>query len=174
MDHASPSEQTIREVGALIAKQIREVDVATHFDGFFAMILSRTGAELARTAAERVRTAVEEASGGATTVSVGLASFPEDGLDREAIAAKAADAYFQAVAAGGDSVRYPERQMRKASRDKPRVLLVDDDPRDLKLLSAQLGPLGYEVLTAASGAEALGLVQGIDVDLVILDVMIRG
>lgn len=39
---------------------------------------------------------------------------------------------------------------------KPRLLLVDDDPALLRLLSIRLDAAGYEVVTAFSGAEALG------------------
>jgi two-component system response regulator GlrR len=40
---------------------------------------------------------------------------------------------------------------------RARVLVVDDDPDLLALMSMRLGAAGYEVLAAASGAEALGL-----------------
>jgi two-component system response regulator GlrR len=41
------------------------------------------------------------------------------------------------------------------NRRRSRVLIVDDDPALLRLLSLRLGGAGYEVETAASGAEAL-------------------
>jgi adenylate cyclase len=51
------------------------------------------------------------------------------------------------------------------------VLAVDDQPANLRLLDAVLTPRGYRVLTASSGAEALGLLAAGDVDLVLLDVV---
>ncbi len=54
------------------------------------------------------------------------------------------------------------------------VLAVDDQPQNLRLLEAVLGPRGYEVLTASSGLEALALVAAEDVDLVLLDVLMPG
>ncbi len=51
------------------------------------------------------------------------------------------------------------------------ILCVDDEPMNLRLLSAMLTAEGYEVITAERGREALQLVQGRPVDLVLLDVM---
>jgi putative two-component system response regulator len=171
----SPSEGTLRELGALIKRNIRELDIATHSGGgLFPLILSRTRAELARTAAERIRKAMEDSSKGKATVSVGLASFPEDGLDEETVVGRAADAYLHAVAAGGNRVFCFEGPKRPSAEGKGRVLLVDDDTLNLKLLTAQLAPLGYDLLNATSGEQALQTVRSIDVDLVILDVMMPG
>ena len=54
------------------------------------------------------------------------------------------------------------------------VLAVDDQPQNLRLLEAVLGPRGYEVMTASSGAEALALIAEHDVDLLLLDVLMPG
>ena len=52
-----------------------------------------------------------------------------------------------------------------------RILVVDDSPINLKLVSAALAPAGYEIVTAQNGREALQRVEGIEPDMVILDVM---
>lgn len=52
----------------------------------------------------------------------------------------------------------------------PTVLLVDDDPAILEVLSAYLAREGYEVLLAKDGEEALGIIPRSDV--VILDLML--
>ena len=54
------------------------------------------------------------------------------------------------------------------------VLAVDDQPQNLRLLEAVLGPRGYRVLQASTGEEALDLVATEDVDLVLLDVVMPG
>lgn len=51
------------------------------------------------------------------------------------------------------------------------VLAVDDEPANLRLLDAVLSPRGHRVLTAASGVEALALLDAEDVDLVLLDIV---
>lgn len=57
----------------------------------------------------------------------------------------------------------------------PTVLAVDDQPANLRLLEAVLGPRGYRVITASAGQEALALLdEHHDVDLVLLDIVMPG
>jgi DNA-binding response OmpR family regulator len=55
---------------------------------------------------------------------------------------------------------------------KATILAVDDEPRVLKLLKANLESSGYKVLTAADGEEAIDLVERHLPNLVILDLML--
>jgi len=52
-----------------------------------------------------------------------------------------------------------------------KILVVDDTPRNVKLLADLLTVKGYSVVTAASGREALALVEAERPDLVLLDVV---
>jgi PAS domain S-box-containing protein len=62
--------------------------------------------------------------------------------------------------------------------DHPRgsetVLVVDDDESIRKLVRDILEPLGYRVLTAAGGAEAMALFVGGPIDLLVTDVIMPG
>jgi DNA-binding response OmpR family regulator len=52
-----------------------------------------------------------------------------------------------------------------------RILIVDDEPRYLRLLEANLRTEGYEVVTAADGLQAIETFSAQPIDLVLLDVM---
>ena len=59
-------------------------------------------------------------------------------------------------------------------KDKPVILVVDDQPQNIELLEAHLVPQGYEIVKAANGEEALGKLSGNQIDLILLDVMMPG
>ncbi len=59
-------------------------------------------------------------------------------------------------------------------KDKPVILVVDDQPQNIELLEAYLVPQGYEIVKAANGEEALGKLSGNQIDLILLDVMMPG
>jgi signal transduction histidine kinase len=56
-------------------------------------------------------------------------------------------------------------------KDKPVILVVDDQPQNIDLLEAHLIPQGYEIIQAVNGEEALEKYSGNKIDLVLLDVM---
>ncbi|MBF0530141.1 MAG: response regulator, partial [Deltaproteobacteria bacterium] len=56
--------------------------------------------------------------------------------------------------------------------DRPqpeRILIVDDDPVILEIIEVFLQEEGYAVISAAGGAQALGLINEVDFDLIITD-----
>ena len=56
----------------------------------------------------------------------------------------------------------------------PSILVVDDEPNYLIILSELLRDEGFEVFTAPGGAEGLGIVNEVDLDLVITDMQMPG
>jgi two-component system, OmpR family, response regulator len=61
-----------------------------------------------------------------------------------------------------------------AAAAEARLLVVDDEPNIVELLSASLRYAGFDVATATSGAEALDVARRFRPDLLVLDVMMPG
>ena len=55
-----------------------------------------------------------------------------------------------------------------------RILVIDDTPANVKVLTEVLGSAGYHVITAAGGVEALAKMNADPPDLVLLDVVMPG
>lgn len=55
-----------------------------------------------------------------------------------------------------------------------KILVIDDEPSIVKLVTAYLKPEGYEVLTATDGLSGLKTARAFKPDLVILDIMLPG
>lgn len=56
--------------------------------------------------------------------------------------------------------------------DKPRILLVDDEPSIVKMVGKRLEVEGFDVLVAVDGQEGLAKAQTQQPDLIILDLML--
>ena len=56
----------------------------------------------------------------------------------------------------------------------PVILCVDDESANLKLLENILVPRGYEVVSVASGEDALRKIKTRPIDLVLMDLMLPG
>ena len=97
---------TLRQLGTLLDTVTRAVDVTARVDGDgFAFVLPDADEHGALLVAERARVAVEAAFAGAAqplTLSLGVASFPRDGADADAIVAAADEALYAAQALGGN------------------------------------------------------------------------
>lgn len=57
---------------------------------------------------------------------------------------------------------------------KVRIMVVDDDPRLLRFVRANLESVGYQVLLATDGHQALELIERDQPDIIILDIMLPG
>jgi CheY-like chemotaxis protein len=55
-----------------------------------------------------------------------------------------------------------------------KILIVDDEAANLKLLEILLAPEGYKIMTAKSGEECLEMLKTEKIDMVLLDIMMPG
>ena len=104
-------DQILREVGKRIQESTREIDIAGRFGGEeFCVVLPDTDRAGARYAAERIRQAVEAGSIKAydaevkITLSLGVATYPEDGARIEELTDKADWALYRAKREGRNRV----------------------------------------------------------------------
>jgi two-component system chemotaxis family response regulator WspR len=101
----------LRRVAGQIAAKIRSTDMAFRYGGEeMAVLLPSCGKEQATDVAEKIRVAVSTSTartgrfGAKNTVSVGVATFPEDGRVARALVDTADAALYQAKAGGRDRV----------------------------------------------------------------------
>lgn len=59
-------------------------------------------------------------------------------------------------------------------RDKPLILLVDDEMNFLEIISMKLSASGFEVVVAHNGVEAVDAAKKIRPDLVLMDISMPG
>lgn len=59
-------------------------------------------------------------------------------------------------------------------REKPLILLVDDEPNFLEIMSMKLGASGFEPVVAHSAEEAMDAAKKIQPDLILMDVHMPG
>ncbi|MGQ0604726.1 MAG: GGDEF domain-containing response regulator [Anaerolineales bacterium] len=112
--HGHPQgDQLLRELAGVFQNGVRGSDVVARYGGEeFAIILTETDRESAYLAAEKIRAAVSAGPFSQTeaqpdrhvTVSLGLATFPEDAADVEALVKRADEALYRAKRSGRNRV----------------------------------------------------------------------
>jgi len=105
----SAGDRVLREVAHVLEQAVRNVDIAGRYGGEeFVLLLVETGRDAALAVAERIRKRVRAAGftagGTALTVSIGVASYPDDADRREDLLDKADWAMYLAKRRGRDQV----------------------------------------------------------------------
>lgn len=168
-------DRTLKAVAAIIKENIREVDLAARYhDDLFALILTKISRDQSIEAAERIKKAISDQFKGKLTVSIILTSFPRDADNSEDLKLKAHDTLMQTKIKGSNEIFFFEKEEKTSDVEKPRILVVDDEPVNVKLLEVLLDRLNYEVIKAFDGAEALSIISKMRIDLILLDIMMPG
>jgi diguanylate cyclase (GGDEF)-like protein len=108
----------LRELGAMLPRQIRSSDIACRYGGEeFTVVLPDADMEATRQRAERIREVAKqmrvrngERVLDTVTLSLGIASFPQNGVSREVLLQIADVALYRAKDGGRDRVCVPENQ----------------------------------------------------------------
>ncbi len=71
----------------------------------------------------------------------------------------------------GQTESKPKKPSLKKNRHQDRILIVDDEPLNIKLIAGKLHAENYEILTALSGKKALKIIDEHRPDIILLDIM---
>lgn len=163
----------LHEIAQLASENIRGTDMAARYVGdVFAIVMPEVYPSQALVPIKRIQDAVARLSDHLLTLSAGLTGFPRDATDKNELLSKTEIALERAKGKGQNKIYFfQEEQNMVLVENESRILIVDDEPLNLKLLEALLIGASYSVVKAASGQEALKAVSGSQFDLIILDIM---
>ncbi len=165
-------DQMLKDIAMLIRDSIRKVDLAARYGGdIFVVVFPETGTDAAGSALGRILTQVETLSDKKLTACAGFALFPADAKTKNRILLKAIEALREAKLRGRNRSFFFRSESNCIKQDAPEVLVVDDEPRNVKLLSSLLSINQYKVFQAFNGIEAIKILENTDIDLIFMDVM---
>lgn len=182
----------IQQFAELLQYETRSMHLSARFGGEeFIAVLDEVRAPDAVTFAEGVRArfadATSTAAGGKVTVSAGVAEYEPGMASPEVLIAASDQALYRAKSQGRDRTVLLAR-MGQSPHTTPEpaslpaeataghgesVLIVDDDPGVLQLMTKALGARGYATITASTPEEALKIARTVQppVALLIVDVI---
>jgi len=165
-------DQVLKEIAEMVTGCTRSVDIVSRYsDDLFAVLFPKTAAKEAYQCAERIRTRIDKHFASSPTVSIGIAAYPDHALTKETLLAAAQHALREAKLRGHNKSVVWDNEAARPSAETSRILVVDDDDRNLKLIEAMLRTHEYEVVKASSGEAALSALRQTDFDLILSDVM---
>ena len=174
--NAAVGDRVLKQVGRQIRGNLREADIAARYAGdLFVVLLPRADLHTAGAVMERIRKSAGTCIGD-ITLSIGLASYTPFAGGKEAVIGRAREALNRAKCHGKDQVWFPDDTTSgpSSAESRFRILIVDDDPYNVKLMKAILSKFSYEIFEAFDGESALSLMQRMEMDLVLLDAMMPG
>jgi putative two-component system response regulator len=180
---ASFGDKVIKEVADSIRQCTRSCDTVSRYGGEeFVVMLPQTASDQAEKLAERIRRSVADRTitvrwktGSEVihaTISVGVATFPQDAADTATLLRHAEQALGTAKQSGRNAVAVFGRSHRSPS--DPRVLIVDDEVVNVRLLEAYLEAESYQTFQASNGEEALDIARRMRPDVILLDGIMPG
>lgn len=165
----------LKNIGEIIKKTIRKSDFAARYaNDEFAVLQVECSPENAAISMERISQEVKTISDDNLALSIGIATYYPDKDTLEILNDKAKNALQRAKFNPLENIYFLQEEEYQTRNQKPRVLIVDDDPITIEMMKKILEPLDYEVFKATNGADSLTLISKIDIDLILLDIMMPG
>ena len=166
----------LKEIARMATENIRSNDLVARYTGdVFAIVMPEVYPPQALAPLKRIQEQAFRESEKFLTFSVGLAGFPRDAADKNELITKTEIALECAKAKGQNKIYFfQDEESMVIVGNESRILIVDDEPLNLKLMEALLTSAKYSVVKSSSGPDALKAVSGSQFDLIILDVMMPG
>jgi diguanylate cyclase (GGDEF)-like protein len=156
---AVQADKALREAATIIHDCIRASDVAARFVGdAFIVLLTDTDTPDAEPVLRRIKSGLDTHFGERLSVCIGCVS-SRHAADRSDLLRRAVAAVAAGNARGADGVYVAGTGERPAEESHSRVLIVDDQEINLKILGTMLKSAGYEAISAENGAEALSVLD---------------
>jgi putative two-component system response regulator len=166
---AFQADRTLKEVGSVLQDSVRTSDLCGRYMGDqFVILLQDMPYNDVELVIGRIEASVSNRFDDNLTVCVGCIS-SSDGQDAEELIAKTKEALLRAKLLGRGKHFASSVALKNRDLEFNRVLIVDDEPSNVKVLSAIIEQQEYEVFVAGNGQEALQVVANTDVDLLLLD-----
>ena len=165
---AIESSKTSAEV---IRQSTRESDLSARSGGDrFTILLSDTGIAAVEAVIKRIEERIADKFQGEVTVCIGCIP-SKDGQGAAELVGEARKVLSSAKLQGRGRHAFAGSPNPVVDEGRHTILVVDDEPSNVKLFDAMLRPLKYDVIKATNGQEALRAVGTVDVDLILLDAM---
>jgi putative two-component system response regulator len=165
-------DRVLKKIGEIIGACKRSVDIAARYsDDLFTVLWPKTNPQEALHSAERMRKAVDQHFRSCPTISIGIAAYPEHGRTADGLINAARQALTEAKLRGHNKTVVSTSTETRPLQSAAKVLAVDDDERNLKLIETLLRYHKYDVARAYNGEEALSVLRNNDFDLVVSDAM---
>lgn len=171
-------DHVLKELVSHITKNIRGCDSIYRYEGEeFIILLPDTTEDNAYTAIERLRQGFGNETisiGGVNlnvTFSAGIKQVCDLDAGIEQLISDADKAMYYAKRCGRNKVVVYGKGLEVQSLKKT-LLIVDDENTILKLLSVRLSNIGYNIITAKDGKDAIALAEEIHPDVVLLDLIL--
>ncbi len=167
----------LKGIGSVIKRRgIRQSDLVARIAGDrFALLLVEITLPVAKKVLARLHREIVETLGPNFTLSMSVVSFPGNAATKETLLFLSEDVLAQAKESTTRKIFWHEDNELEPRKEQPsNVLIVDDDPANVNLLSTLLDSSAYNVFQATAGEEALQVVVREDIDLILLDIMMPG
>jgi putative two-component system response regulator len=168
-------DKRIAQTATILAEALRQSDLAARYEGgILAAILPHTDCQSATAALDRARVQIHKKMGADATVSIGVVEVRVGRQIAGPLMDAALEVLERARREGGNRTVTFAKVEAEPRRVEARILVVDDIEQNRRLLKALLTPVGYEIIEAANGDDALSAIHHCNVDLVLLDIMMPG